>query len=149
MLPDLGAECRIMALIEKNREPTSRELMIFGLLLAPFFGLIGMLVRWRTGSWTAPTALSVAGLLLVIVYLNTASVRRPVYATWMALLYPVGWAASHLLLALVYFGWVTPIGLLMRLFGYDPMRRRLGRERASNWVKRKPTENVNRYFRQY
>lgn len=138
-----------MALIEKNREPTLRELMIFGLLLVPFFGLVGAFVRWRAGSWTAPTVLWAAGLLLGGMYLCTPSVRRPIYVAWMALLYPVGWVISHMLLALVYYGWVTPVGLLMRLFGYDPMRRRLGRELTSNWIKRKPVDNVNRYFRQY
>jgi len=68
---------------------------------------------------------------------------------WMTVMYPIGWAISHALLALVYFGWVTPIGLLMRLFGYDPMRRRLTRQKASHWVRRKPIGNINRYFRQY
>jgi hypothetical protein len=53
------------------------------------------------------------------------------------------------LLALVYYGWITPIGLLIRLFGYDPMRRRLDRTAKSNWIRRKPIKNVDRYFRQY
>ncbi len=138
-----------MALIERNREPTPHELMVFGSLVAPFFGLIGALVLWRTGSWMAATALWLAGSLLAVVYACAGSVRRPTYKAWMALLYPVGWAISHLLLALVYYGWITPVGLTMRLFGRNPMRRRPGREAMSHWVKRKPISNVNRYFRQY
>jgi len=138
-----------MALIERNREPTSRELIIFSSLLAPFFGLVGLLVLWKTGSWTAATVLWVSGLLMSIACLCTPSIRRPMYASWMALLYPVGWAVSHLLLALIYYGWITPVGLLMRLFGYDPMRRRLGRKAKSQWIRRRPIGNANRYFRQY
>jgi len=138
-----------MALIERNREPTARELTVFGVLLAPFFGLIGSIVLWRTDSWTVAVVLWIAGLLLAAAYLCSPSFRRPTYTTWMALLYPVGWAISHLILAIVYYGWVTPVGLLMRLFGYDPMRRRLGRQVPSQWVRRKAAADVNRYFRQY
>lgn len=138
-----------MALIERNREPTSRELIVFGASLAPFCGLVGALVLWKTGSWKVATVICGAGLFLAIVCLYSQPVARRTYRAWMAILYPIGWAVSHLLLALVYFGWVTPVGLLMRLFGYDPMRRRLGRERESNWIRRKPAANVDRYFRQY
>jgi len=138
-----------MALIERNREPTPRELMVFGLLLGPFFGLIGALVLWRTGSWTVAAVLWIVGSLLAAVYLCSQSVRRPSYMTWMALLYPIGWVVSHLLLALVYYGWVTPVGLFMRLFGYDPMRRRPDRNATTRWIRRRPITNINRYFRQY
>lgn len=138
-----------MALIERNREPTARELAVFGLLLGPFFGLIGAFVLWMTGSWAGAAALWCPGSLLVVACLCASSVRRRTYLVWMTLLYPVGWALSHLVLVMVYYGWVAPVGSLMRLFGYDPMRRRLGREATSNWVRRKPTTDVNRYFRQY
>ncbi len=138
-----------MALIEKHREPTLYELRVFGLLLGPFFGLIGALVLWRAGAWTVATVFWIMALLSAIVYHCVPSIKRPMYMAWMAVMYPIGWAVSHALLALVYYGWVTPIGLLMRLFGYDPMRRRLNRPKASHWVRRRPIRNVNRYFRQY
>lgn len=138
-----------MALIERNREPTPYELMVFGLLLTPFFGLIGALVLWRTGSWTVAPAFWVTGLLMAVAFLCVPSVRRPTYMAWMALLYPIGWVISHLLLALVYYGWVTPVGLLMRMFGCDPMRRRPDPEATTHWIRRKPINNISRYFRQY
>jgi len=138
-----------MALIEKHREPTPYELRVFGLLLGPFFGLIGALVLWRTGAWTIAVVCWIMALLSGTVYHCTPSVKRPTYMVWMAVMYPIGWAISHALLALVYFGWVTPIGLLMRLFGYDPMQCRLNQSKGSHWVRRKTIGNVNRYFRQY
>ncbi|UCE50229.1 MAG: hypothetical protein JSW47_08700 [Phycisphaerales bacterium] len=138
-----------MALIEKNREPTSQQLKVFGLLLGPFLGLIGVLLFWRIGTWTIPVVCWIVALLWAMVYHCVPSIKRTMYVVWMAVMYPIGWLVSHALLVLVYFGWITPVGLLMRLFGYDPMRRRLGREAASNWIRRKPAGNLNRYFRQY
>ncbi len=138
-----------MALIQRNREPTPRELEIFGSLLALFFGLIGALVLWRASSWTVAIACWTIALLTAIVYYSVPSVKRPTYMVWMAVVYPIGWTITHLLLALVYYGWITPVGLLMRLCRYDPMRRRLNRRAESHWIPRKPIKNVNRYFRQY
>jgi hypothetical protein len=138
-----------MALIQKNREPTPRELMIFGVLIGPFFGLIGALVLWRSGAWMIAAVFWSIAVLSAIVYHCVPSVKRPTYMAWMAVMYPIGWLVSHALLAIVYFGWITPVGLLMRLCGYDPMRRRLCRGAESHWIRRKPVKNVNRYFRQY
>ena len=146
---EFEAKRRVMALIDRNREPTAHELRVFGLLLGPFFGLIGALVMWRAGAWTVAVACWIIALFLAIVYHCAPSVKRPTYMVWMAVMYPIGWSISHALLALVYYGWVTPVGLLMRLFGYDPMRRRFRRHKGSHWVRRKPIGNVNRYFRQY
>ncbi|MGD8500307.1 MAG: SxtJ family membrane protein [Phycisphaerales bacterium] len=138
-----------MALIRRNREPTPYELRIFGLLLGVFFGLIGAVVLWQAGSWRIATACWTIATLLAAVYYCVPSVKRPMYVLWMAVMYPIGWIITHVLLALVYYGWITPIGLLMRLFGYDPMRRRLDQTAKSNWIRRKPIKNVDRYFRQY
>ncbi|KPK38642.1 MAG: hypothetical protein AMJ65_12580 [Phycisphaerae bacterium SG8_4] len=138
-----------MVLIDRNLEPTHRQLKVFGLLLGPFFGLIGALLLWRTGTWTIPAVCWIVALITAIVYHWVPSIKRTMYMAPMTVMYPIGWLVSHALLALVYFGWVTPVGLLMRLFGSDPMRRRFNRQKASHWVRRKPVGNVNRYFRQY
>ncbi len=138
-----------MALIQRNHEPTSRELRIFGLLLVLFFCLIGAIVLWRASLWTIATVCWTTALLVAIVYYSVPSVRRPMYMVCLTVTYPIAWTITHLLLVLVYYGWITPVGLLMRLFGYDPMRRRLNRQAKSHWIRRKPIKNVNRYFRQY
>lgn len=138
-----------MALIERNRKPTPRELRVFGLLVGPFFGLIGALILWRFDTWTAAVALWLAGLFSSLLYYCIPSAREPTYAAWMEVMYPIGWVISHILLALVYYGWVTPIGLLKRLSGRDQMRCRPNRPTESQWVRRRPISNVNRYFRQY
>ena len=56
-------------------------------------------------------------------YYAIPNVRRLLYLGWMRVFYPIGWVVSHLLLAIVYYLVLTPIGLVMRLFGGDPMHR--------------------------
>ena len=57
---------------------------------------------------------------------------------------------SHVVLALVYYLVFVPIGLLMRLFGYDPMKRGFDPEAATYWTARDPkASEPKRYFRQF
>jgi len=46
--------------------------------------------------------------------------------------------ASPIALAILFYGVVTPTGLLMRLFGKDPLRLRFDREAKSYWIAREP-----------
>jgi hypothetical protein len=63
--------------------------------------------------------------------------------------YPIGWVMSHVLLGIIYYGLFTPVGRLMRLFGYDPMERRFDGAAASYWVEREPIRDPSSYFRQF
>jgi hypothetical protein len=45
---------------------------------------------------------------------------------------------SPLVLAVLFYGCVTPIGFLMRLAGNDPMRRKLEPAAKSYWITREP-----------
>lgn len=138
-----------MSLIELRTDPTRKELAWFGLLLAAYAGVVG-LVLWRiTGALTVPGYVWGAGAALAMIYYATSPLRRPMFVGWMYAAYPIGWVVSHVLLAIVYFVVLTPIGLLMRLIGYDPMTRRLEPEAASYWTPReRPIEPI-RYFRQF
>lgn len=138
-----------MSLIRIDHHPSRRQLAVFGVIWAVFFGVVGWIVLRRTGSlpatgaiWTMAAAVPLVGAavpeLLRIVYLGMA------YAT-----FPIGFVLSHVIVALVYYLVLVPTGLLMRLFGYDPMYRRFDREAETYWIARKPDEDVKRYFRQF
>lgn len=46
------------------------------------------------------------------------------YKGWMALGHILGWINSRIILGLVFIIVLLPIALIMRLFGYDPMRKK-------------------------
>jgi len=138
-----------MGLIDIKRNPSQRELKWFGVLLAAFFASVAGLLWWRAAQPTAAAVTLGIGLVLVAVYTALPNVRRWVFLGWMYAALPIGWAVSHLLLAIVYYLVITPIGLTMRLFGYDPMSRRADHDAATYWVRRKPESDLARYFRQF
>jgi hypothetical protein len=138
-----------MALIQINLKPSGRDLRWFGAIVLLFFGLIGALVLWRSGSMTAAVVLWSIGAALSAVYYGLRPFQRPMYLGWMFLLFPIGWTISHLILAIVYYLVLTPIGLIMRLFGRDPMERRFRPEAPTYWVEHRPAGELGRYFRQF
>ena len=72
---------------------------------------------------------------------------RAVYLAVLALTRPIGHVVGLVLLAVVYFGVMTPLAFAFRLAGRDGLGRYRGRGRY--WVDHVPTEDVRLYLRQY
>ena len=136
-------------MIPINRNPGARDLRTFGVLLVVFTALVGGVALWRTGSMTVPVFIWCAGGFLALVYHLVPALRRPVYVGWMYAAFPIGWTVSHLLMALIYFGVVTPIGLALRAFGRDPLARRFDPAARTYWSRHTPGRDVERYFKQF
>lgn len=138
-----------MSMIELKTDATKKELAWFGVLLAAFFGLVGLVVWRATGTPAISRYLWGAGIVLALVYYAVPPLRRPMFFGWMYAAYPIGWVVSHVILGLIFYAFLTPVGWLMRLFGYDPMERRFDRSAASYWVERERSADPARYFRQF
>ncbi len=97
-----------------------------------------------------PTAGYVAfGLHVALVVLGVLHPRWPehVFRGWNAIGALLGKVMQVPIFALIYFLAVTPVALLMRALGKDPLRRSAPRE-ESYWVERDslPTERFHRQF---
>lgn len=108
----------------------------FGLVFAGFFALISALSWWRGGvgwHWMLP----VAAVFLVLAY-TFPRVLAPLNRLWMKfglLLYKV---MNPLVLGLLFFVTIMPIGLVMRAFGKDFLHLRLDRNAKTYWIDRTP-----------
>jgi hypothetical protein len=112
------------------------------------FGVVGGVVLWRLEALGAAQALWSIGGVFALVYYTVRPLRRPLYNVWMGLTRPIGWAVSHLVLAVVFYALITPIGSVMRLFGRDALERRFDPAAQSYWAARDPGDDTARYFRQ-
>ena len=138
-----------MALVDINWKPSKKELRVFGLLLILFGAVIAAIVNFKYNRETAALVVLIATTAVGLIGVCVPTLIRPVYLIWMALAFPIGWTISHLMMGVVFYLVVTPIGLIMRLCGRDPMRRRWDRECQSYWVRRSSSDDVKRYFRQF
>ena len=93
--------------------------------------------------------LGLAGVLGAAAVLASPAFGSALYRGWMFAALPIGWTISHILLGMVYFLVFTPIGLIMRALGKDPMERRFQPDAPTYWIKRPPPAESARYFRQF
>lgn len=137
-----------MTALTLGRQATSSELLWFGVVFAAVFGVLGSVIGWQAQSLAAAKILWGIGLGGAALYYAVRPLRVPFFHLWMALVLPLGWVISHLLLGFVYYGIVTPLGLLMRLFGRDKLGMRFDPEADSYWFARDSQQDPRRYFRQ-
>ena len=92
--------------------------------------------------WCLATVVPTAGWIL-------PRFMRCVYVGMAYEAFPFGFVASFLLLAIVYYVVLTPIGVTMRLFGYDPMKRHFDEGAETYWHPREQRDSLSSYFRQF
>jgi len=146
-------------MMEINLAPSRRHLRVFGAGALAVFGLLGAWLfcahRIFGVDVPAPAAEGAAYLLWALAafagLLAAAAPAglRPLYIAMSAVSLPVGWLVSHAVLALVYYGILTPIGLVLRLIRRDPLCRNFDPQARSYWIDRPASRDVKRYFRQF
>jgi Saxitoxin biosynthesis operon protein SxtJ len=100
------------------------------------------LYRGRT---TVVIIFGALGGALVVAGLLVPPAARAFHTAWMRFAVVLGHVNSRVLLTLVYYLGVTPYGVVTRLVGRDPLRRR-GAKSESYWVERKATRQAREGF---
>jgi hypothetical protein len=96
----------------------------FGLLVGGVLCLIGGWRLYRGQGGPVPVVLLAVGFPLLLAGALVPSILRGPYRAWMSLAEALSTVMTNVILAVVYFGVVTPIGLIRKAFGGDPLRRR-------------------------
>jgi len=132
-----------------NKEVTKKQLRTFGIALSVFLGIIG-LVHFLKGNtphyywfWGAAGIIFLATLLVPILI-------KPIYHVAIFIAHILGWINTRLILGLIYYLLVTPIAIIMKIFGRDALNRKLDKEAKSYWNMRDripvPKEQYLRQF---
>jgi hypothetical protein len=137
-----------MALLDK-RGPSAADLRVFGLMMAAVAGIVGALAIYFGDAWRGAVVAWLVGLALCLVYYSLPPTRHLLYDSWMAVVYPIGWLMSHGLMAMIYYLLMTPIGLIMRLFGRDPLNRDIEPSATTYWSSLDASDSRRRYFQQF
>ena len=82
-------------------------------------------------------ALAVAGAVLAAALVK-AELLAPFNKVWIKIGLVMHRIVSPVVLALLFYGVVTPTGLIMRALGKDPLRLRFDRNAESYWIRRDP-----------
>jgi len=93
-------------------------------------GLFGLFFPWLLDSGTPLWPWTLA-LILALWALIAPVTLEPIYRGWMRMGLMIGSVTTPLILGIVFFLVVLPTGLVMRLFGHDPMARELNDEAST------------------
>jgi len=113
------------------------QLRNFGLIVGGIFGVIGL---WPAIIRGENARLWMMGLAFVLILPALVAPRAlaPAHRAWMALGSALGWVNTRVVLGLIFFGLITPMGLVLRLAGRDPMQRAFDPNATTYRVPQKP-----------
>ncbi len=139
-----------MSLVEINWRPERKELRNFGiiaLIASAVISLLLYLLKGLGGQW----ALIICGIGFIIFLSSiiSAKLTRIIYIGLILVTLPIGWVVSFLLLAIFYFLILTPIGLIFRLIGRDPLCRKFDPDASSYWEIHRQNDGLDSYFHQF
>ncbi|MFN3597904.1 MAG: SxtJ family membrane protein [Rubricoccaceae bacterium] len=128
------------------------KLRSFGLVVGGVFLALALVSAWRNGWTLRPLALALVALGGPLVALGTLApgLLRPAYRVWMGVAFALGFVMTRVLLTLLFFLVVLPIGLALRALGKDPLARRPDAGAPTYWVSREdgpaPRERLERLY---
>jgi hypothetical protein len=111
----------------------------FGLTVGGILLLIAAVRVWRHSGYGAiELVLGAVGLCLVVLALVRAQSLAGLNRAWTKLGLLLFKVVNPVVLALIYFVTIVPIGLILRACGHDPMRLKRDPSASTYWVRREP-----------
>ena len=136
-------------MIDLNLNPSKKDLRIFSLATLVFLAIVGWIVWRKTGSAAAAAGIATVGAVVALLGFSIPRAIRPVFIALMVINYPIGWVVTHIVMAVIFYLVVTPLAVIMKLSGRDPMERRFEPSAKTYWKPRPTETDSSRYFRQF
>jgi glucan phosphoethanolaminetransferase (alkaline phosphatase superfamily) len=136
-------------MIDLNLKPRTKVLRQFSLIWLLLFVGLGTYYYLKQPAHGTRPILLLAAAVLGIIGLIWPFVIRPIYQIAVIVTFPIGWVVSQAVLILMYYGVVTPLGLLLRVMRPDPLSRNEQPNAASYWSDKPQPADLRSYFRQY
>ena len=131
-----------------NWRPDRRELRRFAVAMLVGFSLLGLLAVWRAKDISngAIVLWGIGILLAIAAFVHKLS--RVAYLSVYLHTRIVGYVLHTVILALMFFLVITPVGVLLRLMGKDFLQRRRPKHKAG-WVRVNGVKTEDNYYRQF
>jgi len=101
----------------------------FGLVMGTLFLLIGFYCG-KLEIFIASKFLLFSGLLFLIIAIIKADLLLPLNKLWMRLGFVLGMIVNPIVMAVIFFGLFTPISFMMRIFGRDELKLKMGTSKS-------------------
>lgn len=120
---------------------------VFGWVMAAVAALVAVWAWRHAMQWVwLPVAI---GLAFALAATLRPALLAPLNRLWMAFGHLLGRIVSPIIMSLIFFGVVTPIAILARWRGVDPMKRRFDPDATTYWLDRQPGPDPTTMERQW
>jgi len=124
----------------KNIKESDNDLKKFGLTIGIILLLIAALLFWKQ----RPSFIYFfpVGLFLVLTGFFTPALLRPLNKGWMSFSILLGWVMTRVILSVLYYIILTPIGIMAKISGKHFLDMKIDKSRESYWEKRTKVEII-------
>jgi hypothetical protein len=129
------------------KPPTKSQQRYFGIAVASALLVLAWIV-WRSfASITLSGVVGFSGIVFASLYYSLPSSQRKLILLFRTITYPVQWIMTLAVLAIVYYGVLTPIAIWYRISGKSI--RKTDAEATSNWRPMNLPSDPDSYFRTF
>ena len=145
-------------MVEIDWKPDEGTLRQFGFIALVGFSFLAALAWFQLLIFAAlpddlrePVSMGLGGLALVSLVFSLVAPKAnlPIYVGLTVIAYPIGFVLSYLIMGFLFFGMITPLGLIFRVIGKDPLNRAFEPEASTYWADPRPRRDKESYFRQF
>lgn len=120
----------------------------FGITMGMVFFIIAFLLFIRHKHNFVPI-LSISAIFFISAFIMP-SILKPLYIIWMKFAFMLSWFNTRLILFIIFYLILAPVGIAMRIFGIDLIKRKMDKNENSYWQKAaKKTFNRLNYEKQF
>jgi len=129
----------------KNIKTNKKEIRKFGFLMGGVLIVIAIFLLWKGSSYYQTVFL--IGILFGILGLIIPMILKPIYIIWMTFATILGWIMTRVILTVLFYLIVTPIGLIAWIFGAKFLDLSWNKNVNSYWNKReKIVSDIEKQF---
>jgi|TARA_Y100000310_G_scaffold49327_1_gene45626 hypothetical protein len=132
----------------KNIKSEKSDLRKFGITVGIILIIVVGFLFWKEKE--SFQILLTAGVVLLILGLTIPVILKPIYWVWMVFATILGWLMTRVILTLLFYVILSPIGLIARLLGKQFLDLKLNHLQQSYWSMRTvEPSNTQNYEKQF
>lgn len=116
-------------------------------LIALFFLIIALILYLKHVPFQIILKYGIAAFLVLLSGILWSPLGKWIYRIWFGITCAVGFCISNLILLICFYLVITPLALIRRIFGSQPLP--LKHKKGSNWSNHAPKTDPANYFHQF
>jgi len=118
----------------KNIKSEKSDLRKFGITVGIILMIIAGFLFWKEKE-SFQTLLTI-GVVLCVLGIAIPAILKPIYWAWMIFATILGWVMTRVILSLIFYVIITPIGIISRFFGKQFLELKYDKSMGSYWNNR-------------